>query len=97
MLLVFLLFTALFLSLFILWLTWRLGRHVIGCTAEQLIQQRERGSLAVDLIIVTVVTAVPLTKHAAHFIAEQVQIFFRNSHLLNRLVDLGDSQTTGTF
>ena len=71
-----------------------LGR---GGIAEKLVQQRERGGLAVDLIVVRAVAVVLLAEHAAHFVAEHIQVFVGNAHLLHGLIDLGNSQTPGTF
>ena len=96
MLLIFLLALSLFLRLFFLRRARLLGRE-IAAAAQELIQQREGSSLAVDFIVVVVLTIVPLTKHAAHFIAEQIQILFGNSHLFDRLVNLRDTQAAGTF
>ena len=71
-----------------------LGR---GGIAEKLVQQRERGGLAVNFIVVRAVAVVLLAEHAAHFVAEHIQVFLGNAHLLHRLVDLGNSQTPGAF
>ena len=95
--LVFLLFSLAFIGRFFLFLLlWRLrlGRHT---AAEQLIQQREGRGLAVDLVIVSIVTVIPLTEDIAHFIREQIQIVFGNAHLPHRLVDLGNTQTPGAL
>ena len=56
--------------------------------------QRECGGLAVDLVVILAIF--PLAEHVAHFVGEHIQIFFGNTHLAYGLVNLGNSQTTGT-
>ena len=97
----FMLFVLLFLRLLPFRLVLRgtvglLGRQ-IRAAAKELVQQRERGSLAFGLIIIAIVIVVALAEHAAHLITEQIQVFFRNAHLLHSLVNLRDSQTPGAF
>jgi hypothetical protein len=66
------------------------GKHVYS---EKLVQQGERGSLAVDLVVILAVF--PLAEHVAHLVGQQIQIFFGNTHLLHCLIDLRNAQTTG--
>ena len=65
--------------------------------AKELIQQRKCGGLAVNDIFIPIITVIPLTKDAAHFIAEQIQILFADSHLPDSLIDLGNTQTSGAL
>ena len=90
----------LFVPLFCLFFFFpRLGglHRQISRVSKQLIQKRECGCLAVNFVIVMVFRMIPLSKNTAHLIAEQIQILVRNSHLLYRLINLGDPQTSGTF
>ena len=74
------------------------GRLAAGdgqtAAAEQLIEQRESGCAALGAVVGLVVI---LAEHAAHLIAEHVQVILGNAHLLDHLVDLGNSKALGTF
>ena len=72
----------------------RLRRHII--VSEQLIQQRERGGLTVDLVIFPVFI-ISLTKNTAHLVTDQVQLLFGDAHLTHGLIDLRNTQTSGTL
>ena len=92
----------LFVGLLFLFLRVFLGRfRLLGRMTRQtpvskkLIQQREgcRSALRAVVLLFRIV----LAKHAAHFIAEHIQVVLRNAHLLDHLVNLGNSETSGTF
>ena len=73
-----------------------LGGGHIPAVSEELVQQGEGSGLAVDFILVPV-RIVPLAEHAAHLVAEHIQVLLGNAHLLHRLVNLRNPQTPGAL
>ena len=69
-----------------------LGRKI----SKKLIQEWECGGLTIHVISVPI-HAVQLTKHAAHLVAEIVQILLGKAHLLYRSIDLRNPQTARAF
>ena len=100
--LVFVLFLLGMLSLTLLFFL--LGSRTIGqiaaCTAhaaKQLVQQREGCGLGIHLVIIVLVGIIHLTEEIAHLIAQHIEIFLRNAHLSDGLIDLGNAQTAGAL
>ena len=68
----------------------------VAGTSEHLVQQRKGRGLTVNFIVLGF-PILPLAEHAAHFVAEQIQVLFGDAHLLDCLVDLGNAQAPGTL
>ena len=66
-------------------------------TAEQLVQQWERCCLALHFIIIVLIGIIALAEKITHFIADHFQVILGNAHLLDRFIDLRNSQTPGAF
>ena len=83
-------------SLLFLFLSGFYGQ-ITASAAEKLVQQREGVRLAVNFIVIVLVGIVRLSEDVAHFIADHIQIFLRDSHLLHRIVNLRNSETSGAL
>ena len=77
-----------------------LGREILLAAphgAKELVQHGEGSGAAVLLVIVGPFRALHLTEHIAHLVREVVQILLGEAHLLHCRINLGNSQTSGTF
>ena len=71
-----------------------LPRH----SSEQLIQERERGSLAVKLIFPIRIIHIVISAHQGHhFSGEVLQIFVGNAHLPDHIINLFDAKLLCAF
>ena len=69
------------------------GRRRIA--AKELIEQRKGSRPALGAVLLVFV--VTLAEHGTHFIAEHIQVFLRNAHLLYHLVNLRQTQAASAF
>ena len=66
-----------------------------AAAAEKLIEQREGSGSSFRRILI--IFGLVLSEHAAHFVAEHIQVILRDAHLLDNLIDLGNAQGSGTL